>query len=180
MKDHLKACIFFTCFFIAGCDQHPSQTERIKTAGIPPVSSRISMAEPGDLGDFNHLSPVKILNPKSSNVYEKYGIEFEGNCYNCDLASIRINKKNFDLVNVCDKADYYRNEDFSYAVRSNGLTIKTGKNEFIFTRIDKAPVYELKILGDPISLKKKRISKFYTPAKELKKFKQHDCGEFDG
>ena len=121
-----------------------------------------------------------MLNPKSRSAFEKYGVDFTGNCYNCDLAAIGINKKHFDIINVCDETDIYRNENFTYEVSKNQLTISTDKNKFIFAKIDDAPVYELKILGEKISLKKKAFSKFYTQQKRLKKFKQHDCGDFEG
>ena len=133
-----------------------------------------------NLGDFGYLAPIEVINPQSRNAYEKYGIEFSGNCYTCDLAAISINKKSFDIINVCNKDDFYRDEKFSYRSSPNEFIVITDKNKFIFTKIDTAPVYELKILGEKISLKKKRISKFYTQQKELIKFKQHDCGEFDG
>lgn len=176
------------CFSIASCNQAKPGSAAIKIVNTSPDTT--NNKQPGfaltnniqvdNLGDFGKLSPIKILNPKSKNVYEKYGIDFEGNCYNCDLAIIQVTKKHFDIVNICDKKDFYRIENFTYEAYPNGLKIKTEKNEFIFTKIETAPVYELKILGDKILFKKKRIAKFYTQEKELNKFKQHDCGEFDG
>lgn len=187
MKKYLTTLIFIFCI-VASCDQKTSDTKNIKVTEIFPDTGNVkstdsvskNTAQIDSLDDFAMLTPINVLNPKSLNVYEKYGIEFDGNCYACDLAIMRINKKHFDIVNVCDKEDFYRNENFVYEVHPNELRIKTGKNEFIFTKIEKAPVYELKIIGDKLTLKKKRISKFYTQEKELKKFKQHDCGEFDG
>lgn len=176
------------CLSIAGCNQNKSKNEDIKSIGISADTTKNKPADldtalkhqPENLGDFVQLSPITILNPSSQNVYEKYGIEFTGNCYSCDLAVMHINKKNFDIVNVCDKNDFYRNDSFVYQVNADELKIKTGKNEFIFTKIDTAPIYELKILGPKITLKEKKFSKFYTQEKELKKFKKHDCEEFDG
>lgn len=187
MKNPHTTLIVFFCI-LASCDQKTSEAKKIKDTKISRDTSEVRSADSGskntaqidNLGDFGLLTPIEVLDPKSLNVYEKYGIEFDGNCYTCDLAIMRINKKHFDIVNVCDKDDFYRNETFVYEVHPNELRIKTDKNEFIFTKIETAPVYELRIVGDKISLKKKRISKFYTQEKELKKFKQHDCGEFDG
>ena len=188
MQKKIKTYIFFICIFFASCNQKTAEVEEAKTVKKFSDTVKIKQpdikpetkAEPDNLGDFSKLLPVEVVNPKGKTVYEKYGIEFTGNCYDCDLAVMSIDKKYFDIVNVCDKADFYRNEKLSYEVTPTELKIKTEKNEFIFTKIDAAPVYELKILGDKISLKKKRLSKFYTPEKELKKFKQHDCGEFEG
>ncbi len=162
---------------MASCNQNKSKNEDIKiiSTSVDTVNNKEtdlqvkSNVQPDNLGDFNQLSPIEILNSKSRNVYEKYGIEFEGYCYTCDLAVMHINKKNFDIINICDKNDFHRNENFIYEVNPDELKIKTSKNEFIFTKIDTAPVYELKIFGPKISLKNKRFSKYYTHQKELNK-----------
>lgn len=187
MKSYLVPLILFICI-TQGCTQNNSKKDEIKSAkaSIASVDSKLISSESknkpqlDNLSDFSLLIPIKILNPNSQNIYEKYGIDFNGHCYVCDLALMRINKKNFDIVNVCDKNDFYRNEDWVYEVKPNELRIKTKKNQFIFSKIEGALVYELKIFGDKLLLKKKKISKFYTHEKELNKFKQHDCGEFDG
>ena len=133
-----------------------------------------------NLADFAHLSPIEIVNPKAQDAYEKYGIEFSGNCYTCDLAAISVNKKYFDIINVCREEDFYRIENFTYYPSPSEFVVTTKTNKFVFIKINEAPVYELKIIGEKILLKGKRISRFYTQQEKLKKFKQHDCGEFDG
>lgn len=187
MKNYIKVYIFLICFFNTGCDQKNSKSEDVGSTQIssgPDTSKKPNVESKNDqfdnLADFGHLVPIKVVNPQSRNAYEKYGIEFSGNCYTCDLAAISISKKYFDIINVCNKDDFYRDEKFNYQASPNEFIVNTEKNKFIFTKIDIAPIYELKILGEKISLKKKRISKFYTQQKELNKFKQHDCGEFDG
>jgi hypothetical protein len=144
------------------------------------INSLAAGYTPPGFEDFNQLVPVKVVQPDSKNVYEKYGIDFDGNCYTCDLAMIRLNKQYFDLVNVCDAKDVYRTEKFSYELLSNGIRIKTEKGEFVLSRIGNGPVYELKVTGGGGTLKNKKLVKYYTPKVELKKFKVHDCGEFDG
>ena len=134
----------------------------------------------GDLEDFSNLVPLEIVDSTSNKVYEKFGIDLAGNCYDCDLAKIKINKKTFDLVNVCDTTDFYRLEKFTSTSTSTELKITTNANEFVFTKMDNSPVYQLEISGTKLSLKDKRISKYYTNVKNLKKFKQYDCGEFQG
>lgn len=133
-----------------------------------------------NLGNFSSLVPLEIIDSTSQNVYEKFGIEFTGNCYACDLAKIKINKKNFDFVNVCEKNDFYRIEDFTYTPTDSGINVLTDKNQFIFTRIGNSPVYKLRINGDKMLLKNKRISTYFTQEKNLKKFEEYDCGDFDG
>jgi hypothetical protein len=187
MKKYLKCYILFVYYFTASCGQNSSEQKNIKSAEeakpdsvkqkAPELKNKTQF---DNLADFIQLSPITVLDPKSQNLYEKYGIEFKGYCYDCDLAAISINKKYFDIINVCDKNNFYRIENFSYEPYPNKLIVKTEKNEFIFTKIEAVPIYELKILGDKFLLKGKRISKFYTQEKELTKYKQHDCGEFGG
>jgi hypothetical protein len=134
----------------------------------------------GDLEDFSNLVPLEIVDSTNSNVYEKFGIDLAGNCYDCDLAKIKINKKTFAFVNVCDTTDFYRIGNFTSSSTKTELKITTNANKFVFTKIDDLTVYKLEISGTILSLKNKRISKYYTNEKNLKKFKQHDCGDFQG
>jgi hypothetical protein len=188
MKNFIKTHVILLCFLHVGCQENQPKTEAqasrsnssaadtIGTVRIDTIKDR----EFDNLADFIHLSPIELVNAEGNNAYEKYGIEFSGNCYTCDLAAISVNKKSFDLINVCDNNDFYRTENFTYLSSPNEFVVNTEKNKFIFTKIDEAPVYELKILGEKINLKNKRISTFYTPQKALKNFKRHDCGEFEG
>lgn len=64
------------------------------------------------LSEYSKLTPIELKESKSKNVFKKYGTEFSGNCYACDLAIFKLNKKNFDIVNVCDDNDFQRFEDF--------------------------------------------------------------------
>lgn len=187
MKKYLIILVLIICI-TESCHQNnlnnderiPTKTSLDSTDNKPIISEAKDNATFDNLVDFGLLVPINILEPNSENVYEKFGIDFDGNCYTCDLAFMRIDKKNFDIVNVCDKNDFYRNEDWAYKLDTNKLIIKTKKTEFIFSKIEGAPVYELKIVGDSLLLENKRISQFYTQQKELKKFQQHDCDEFDG
>lgn len=132
------------------------------------------------LPDFEHLYPVEIVKPESRNVYEKYGIEFSGVCYACDLAEIRINPQAIELINVCDDKDIYRIPDFKYTIDERELVAENNGQVLIFTKVDKAPVYALEIKGKSFSFENKRIIKYYVPKKIIGKFKQHDCGDFQG
>jgi len=183
MKNYFSFCILFIFCFVIGCNQQSQEEQSAKRdamaasiAGNQPQET----TKPEDLGDYADLVPIEIINAKSKNVFEKYGLEFAGNCYDCDLASIRINKKYFDIFNVCDTKDLYRTDQFTCQFFTNKLVVKTGNREFVFTTIETVPVYELRIAGDSLSLKNKRLSKFYTQKKLLVKFKQHDCGDFEG
>jgi hypothetical protein len=131
--------------------------------------------------EFSALIPIDVLNGKSTNVYEKYGIEFSGNCYSCDLASLSITKNKMIWTNVCDEKDTFEIRDFSFSDEGKKTILKTPERTYIITQIDKkAPVYELVIEGQKLELKNKRVSKYFTTPKALPLFTEHDCGDFEG
>jgi hypothetical protein len=183
MKDYLITCIIVCGCFIVSCSQQSSEASNVNIAAADTTLKAGQQKETtaqADLGAYADLVPVELIDAESKNVYEKYGLEFAGNCYDCDLAAVSISKKYFDISNVCDEKNIYRIEHFTYEAIAGKLVIKAGKTEFVFTRIETAPVYALTIKGDSLSLKNKRFSKYYTQKKVLPKFKQHDCGDFEG
>lgn len=131
-------------------------------------------------GDFSALIPIDLLDSKSTNGYEKYGIEFSGNCYACDLASLSITNKKMLWINVCEENDTFEINGFSVSEEGNKTILKTSERTYIITEIDKAPVYELVVEGPKLELDNKRISRFFTTKKALPLFKEHDCGDFEG
>ncbi|REC42885.1 hypothetical protein DRF67_20000 [Chryseobacterium pennipullorum] len=126
------------------------------------------------------MVPIDVLNSKSTNTLEKYGIEFSGNCYSCDLASLSVTRDAMIWANVCDQKDYFKVVDFSFSVEGNKTIIKTPERTYTLTQIDKTPVYELVIEGQKLELSHKRISRYFTTKKALPLFKEHDCGDFEG
>jgi hypothetical protein len=184
MKNFLYTFLLVTALFTA-CNEHngttPPTTQKDTTKTIVANSHADTTITVFDnLGDYANLVPLEMKDSAAKNVYEKFGLEFSGNCYECDLAKININKKSFDLINVCDEHNVYRKEGFSYTCTPKILKVTIGKSEFIFTKIDEAPVYELQINGDKFSLKGKRLARYFTPQQKMKKFKEHDCGDFQG
>ncbi|ASW73721.1 hypothetical protein IQ37_17860 [Chryseobacterium piperi] len=143
-----------------------------------PVEDTIS--KPDIPVDFSTLVPIDLLDAKSTNVYEKYGIEFSGNCYSCDLASLSITKDKVIWTNVCDEKDTFKIDNFSFTTKGNRTILKTTGRTYILTQIDKAPVYELTVEGQKLELNNKRISRYFTTEKALPLFKEHDCGDFEG
>ncbi|MDN3693270.1 hypothetical protein QWZ06_13745 [Chryseobacterium tructae] len=131
-------------------------------------------------GDFSALVPIDILDTKSTDVYEKYGIEFSGNCYSCDLAGLSVTKDKMVWKNICDEKDAFEINDFSVSGEENKTILKTSERTYILTQIDKAPVYELTIEGQKLELNNKRVTKYFTTKKALPLFKEHECGEFEG
>lgn len=178
MIRYLKTSLLLVVLISMGCNQGQSKDNAAKVDSAEANSVLANV--PDILAGLADLVPITVVDSASQNVYEKYGIEFSGNCYECDLATISVDKKQFDIINVCDRTDFEREEQFSYEVLQDELIITTSKSKFVFKKIDKTPIYELKILGEKLTLGKKRFSQFYTPKAGLKKFKQHDCGEFEG
>lgn len=133
-----------------------------------------------NLSEYSKLTPIEIKDSKQKNVFKKYGIEFGGVCYSCDLAIFKINKKSFDIVELCDEKNVHSYKDFSYEKKGNSLKIKTPESTFIFTQVENEPIYQLKIEGQKPEFKNMRISEFYTQESLIEKFEEHDCGDFQG
>lgn len=182
LKFILLACSSTLLF---GCKQQKENQAALqqKSAPAPVEEKRPALAQVDPfiaLPDFEYLYPVELVNPKSKNIYEKYGIEFSGVCYACDLAEIRINPQEIDFINVCDNKDIARVTAFKYTIDEHRLIAEKEGQALIFTKIDAAPVYALEIIGAAFSFENKRIIKYYVPKKIIKRFKQHDCGDFQG
>ena len=135
------------------------------------LANRVSITE---------LVPLALLRPEDSNVYSKYGIDFEGNCYSCDLAELTRADSSLQWINVCDKNDVYTINGITVRQGDKQWAFKTAETTFIFTEIDDAPVYELTIEGKTIELENKRIAKYFSPKGIITKFDLRDCGDFDG
>jgi hypothetical protein len=184
MKTFLKFILLALIF--SGCSQNAKQkientsekdTLSKTEIGAPAVDSK---EEKNQIEDLDQLFAIDILDPESTNVFKKYGIEFTGNCYACDLAILSLTEKQFKMTNVCNDKVTKTYEIIAFSGSDNLIQFKTKQNNFVLTKIDKAPVYELKITGDTTKLKDLRVSKFYTTSKMLDKFEEHDCGDFQG
>lgn len=161
-------------------DKTDSARANVKQISAP-VKVKKVIQESDIPADFSLLVPIDVLNIRSTDVYEKYGVEFSGNCYSCDLASLSITKKTIKWTNVCDEKDTFEIHDFSFSDGAgNKAVFTTPERTYIVTQIDKAPVYELVIEGQKLELKNKRVSKYFTTQKALPLFKEHDCGDFEG
>jgi len=177
-----KPVFFFIIFILTlSCKQKTEdQQHAYKTPPNPIEKQKTESIKADHLEDFSQLVPIEIVDSAKQNVYEKFGIEFSGNCYSCDLARISIRKKQINFINICDDHDFYSIKDFSYTSNQNELEIKTNENIFILKKIDPAPIYKLEIKGKKILLKNKRISEYFTTEKSLHQFSEHDCGDFQG
>lgn len=186
MKNVIISCSVVIAL-LASCspatDKKVDKTASLKTKAntiTTSASEKNSTANSELPSDFSDLIPIDVLDSKSNNVYGKYGIEFSGNCYSCDLASLSITKNKMIWTNICDENDTFEINDLLFSNQGNKTIIKTSERTYTLAKIDKAPVYELIIEGEKLELKNKRISKYFTIEKALPLFKEHDCGDFEG
>jgi len=126
------------------------------------------------------LVPMEIVEPNSNIVTTKYGLEFGGNCYACDVVNILIDGEMITLMNACDI-----NSQMSYTIESieeegKQITIRTLSNTFVFEQVDDYPMYSLKVSGEEIDESMFREASFYTLRSLLTSFQVHDCGDFEG
>lgn len=183
----LKLCFLLgSSALLLGCQQPVASKEPAtrQQSTSTPAEEKQPIAQPEApviaFADFEHLYPVEKLKPGSKNVYEKYGIEFSGVCYACDLAEIKINPQAIEFINVCDDKAITRIPGFKYTIEEHQLIAEKDGEVLTFTRVDAAPVYALEIKGKSFSFDNKRIIKYYVPKKIIGKFEQHDCGDFQG
>lgn len=153
--------------------------KKADTAAVLPPAKNVTLKAEIP-ADFSTLVPVDVLNGKSTSVYEKYGIEFSGNCYSCDLARLSVTNNKIVWTNVCDEKDTFEINGFTFSDEGNKTILKTQERTYILTKIDQAPVYELVIEGQKLELNNKRVSRYFTTQKALALFKEHDCGDFEG
>lgn len=179
--------LFATIAVLASCspvtekniDKSAVETKKVDTAAITnSVKNTISKIELSS--DLLTLTPIDLLESKSTNVYEKYGIEFSGNCYACDLASLSITENKIIWTNVCDEKDTFEMDDFTISNEESKTILKMPDHTYILTKIDQAPVYELVVEGSKLELKNKRVARYFTTKEALPLFKEHDCGDFEG
>jgi len=182
-KKFLFCVILMTLIFSCNKETIENQTTNSeeKSELKTPQESVSEKVEPtADLSEYGKLAPIEIKDANQKDVFKKYGIEFSGNCYACDLAIFKLNKKNFDIVELCDEKNFHRYDDFSYEKTDNSIKIITPESTFIFTKVENEPIYQLKIEGQKPEFKNMRISEFYTQESLIEKFEEHDCGDFEG
>jgi len=127
------------------------------------------------------LTPLELLDEESNEVVSKYGLEFGGVCYACDIANIRLDNEQITLINACDKDKKISFKIVHLKLNGDQLTVITAFNEFSFHKIEESPVvYKLTVVGDNIEETYFREAFFYTLSSQITRFDVHDCGEFEG
>ena len=175
----LKSCLLSLLFLSFGfAVEQPTFSERNipKTIVAPAAFLPLTLEELMD----DTLVPIAILEQKSKKVFEKYGLDFQGNCYDCDLANLKISKQKLVLTNVCDATQSEVLKVLFIKKVNNQIIIGTSNSQWVIAKIAKEGVYQLKIEGELVTKESLRVSAFFTAKKKMRQFKVHDCGDFQG
>ncbi|MDM1408073.1 hypothetical protein [Myroides sp. DF42-4-2] len=164
-----------------GCKQGEKQDNPIKEepTGIA-VSQVFEQSEALKKISSELLIPMELVEPNAKEVTTKYGLEFGGNCYACDVANILIDGEMITLMNACDL-----NSQISFIIESveeqgQQINIRTKLHTFVFEQVDDYPVYSLKVIGEELDESIFREGAFYTLRSLLQTFEVHDCEDFEG
>lgn len=131
------------------------------------------------------LVGLEVFDDESTDPYTKYGYEFSGHCYTCNMVDFIIMPNEIIFYNACSQENTDR-ISYSYETiesRVDIFRIKTENDiELCFEKISDAPIFSLKIKGDITrdSSGFPAFALYYTTSSDLKKFSVQDCGEFDG
>lgn len=169
------ACAFIMMIVILGCKEKKDEKiigETIVEREANSQSVKVLMSE--------LLLPLEIVNEESENILTKYGLDFSGNCYACDVANLLIDGEMITVMNACDIQTQLSFKISSIEESENKITIKTPINEFLFIKTNDLPIYELQYRGETLDQELYRLGAFYTIKSKLTSFEIHDCGDFEG
>jgi len=129
------------------------------------------------------LFAMEIMQEGSKDPYKKYGYDFSGHCYGCDVADILISDGIIYLINFEPRLK--QQHDYTTIINDGDKIIIPSKNvKFTFEKINDAPIYKLTVDGtlkeSKLEYLKLRMGTYYTTRQALSKFEVRDCGDFDG
>lgn len=167
-----------TCIGMLAC----KQGENKETDGVSEVNSEVvsNQSEAVHKLTSELMVPLEVVEEGSTIATERYGLDFAGNCYTCDVSNLLIDGEMITLMNACDLENQLSFKVTGIEENGKTITVKTPVNEFIFEQIDEVPVYKVTVTGQVIDTEFFRVGTFYTTHSKLKTFSIHDCGEFDG
>ncbi len=181
-----KFLLVVSISLISACSEN-KQTEKEnedKPESVLKSAEKPSSDKPESV-DFNRLKldtliALTIVKEESKNVYEKFGIDFNGYCYACDAADVVLNNEQVQLINTCDPEVKRTFRIQKKNLTKDGFTLESEGYRFVFSRMNNTPVYQLKLLGKPFNNPELRLNSYFTTPKALPKFEIHDCGDFQG
>ncbi|WP_158961374.1 hypothetical protein [Myroides fluvii] len=167
--------------FALGCKQNTTQEPPVQQATTKEEVAK-AFATTAALKKISSelLVPMEIVEPAAKEVTAKYGLEFGGNCYACDVVNILIDGEMITLMNACDLHSQVSYTIESVEEKGKQISIRTQSHTFVFEQVEEYPVYSLKVQGDEIDESMFREASFYTLRSLLETFEVHDCGDFEG
>ena len=178
----MKKALMLICLVagMVGCKQDKTTEDKINETAKTEVGVTLPKSEKVDQLLSEMLVPMEISEADDKEVTDKYGVDFNGTCYACDVAEIIIDGEMINLMNACDVQTQISYKITKIEEKDKTITVHTPLNEFIFERVDEYPMYQLTVKGQAIDKEHFRTAGFYTLKSKLETFTVHDCGEFEG
>lgn len=173
-----SALTLFVCLALFACKQVEKQERDLANEEKSEVVASESEAIHKLTSEL--MIPLEIVEEGSVVATERYGLDFSGNCYACDVANLLIDGEMITLMNACDLENQVSFKVTGIEEKGNVIIVKTPVNEFVFEQIDEVPVYKVTVTGQSMDKEFFRMGAFYTTESKLKTFSIYDCGEFDG
>jgi len=126
------------------------------------------------------LTPLEVVNARSAKPFERYGIDWDGHCYSCNVAELQVMDSVLWLRNVCDSNLKQPLRLLSLQHNGAQVILRCREAVLVLEKMNEAPVYRL---TQPVPLRvseKLQLRSFYTDKSRITRFAVHDCGDFDG
>lgn len=173
MRTLSKWCCFFLLTWCLSYCGRPTDAPQNSLA-----SSTASSILPSWINDT--LCPMIIIAPDNDNPFEKYGIDFEGVCYSCNVMRVVITSDQLQFINVCDVAEKYILPITKLSGDSTEVIITSNNVVLQWKQIEIAPIVELTILKGKLPVPSQSVQSFFTTYRALPQFHWHDCRDFEG
>lgn len=165
------------CLALVACKQDEKKTIESK---VEVAETAVNQSERVQKLTSELLRPMAIVKEDSAVVTEKYGLDFSGNCYACDVANMLVDGEMITLMNACDLESQISLKITSIEETDKAIIVVTPSNRFVFTEVEETTLYKLDVIGTPLDQELFRTAEFYTLNSLLNSFEIHDCGEFEG
>ncbi|MCC9041535.1 hypothetical protein LNQ81_02235 [Myroides sp. M-43] len=179
----MKKVLMLICLvaLTIGCKQQATvEGEKTEVASTSGVEGTVAKSDKIEQLFSEMLVPMEIAQEGAEKITDKYGIDFGGTCYACDVAEIIVDGEMINLMNACDVQTQISYKITKVEEKDKIITVSTPLNEFVFERIDDYPMYKLTVKGQAIDKEHFRTAGFYTLKSKLETFTVHDCGDFEG
>lgn len=186
-SNRMKRILTLVCLFAitVGCKQtNTSEDKGVEQTSTSTATTTEEVKQPESEKVKQLMSelliPMEVVNKDAKDITKKYGLEFGGNCYACDVANIIVDGEMINLMNACDVQTQISFKITKIEEKDKTIIVHTPVNEFVFERVDDYPMYQLTVKGKEVDKEHFRTAGFYTLKSKLETFEVHDCGDFEG